>query len=271
MGLGAATPAHRGALLWLLTWHCHLPLLAAQMTASGAEDAAALREAKAAADTSACHGWDPGPQSYTGPCPLDSWGAVGTAPCDAGGWDSSRRGWVGVQCDRHGGRVVKLIVAEWNIGGELLPFFGRLGALLVLDLHGNSKLRGDVADLAGATELRELHMMDCPLVVGEAAALAALVHLGEDCSLCGAYGSGPGELWLAGSGVYGSVLALRALPYLGPDWGPSDGSDWYSDKTFTPCSAYANACAAAGKTPVAVSPNAARTFPHPSSKLKAVD
>ncbi len=54
MGLGAATPAHRGAMLWLVTWHCHLPLLAAQMTTLGAEDAAALREAKAAADTSAC-------------------------------------------------------------------------------------------------------------------------------------------------------------------------------------------------------------------------
>ena len=48
MGLGAATPAHRGALLWLLTcpWHCHLPLLAAQMTTSGAEDAGVLLEAK---------------------------------------------------------------------------------------------------------------------------------------------------------------------------------------------------------------------------------
>ena len=54
MGLGAATPAHRGAMLWLVTWHCHLPLLAAQMTTSGAEDAAVLLEAKAAADTSAC-------------------------------------------------------------------------------------------------------------------------------------------------------------------------------------------------------------------------
>ena len=31
MGLGVATPAHRGALLWLVTWHCHLPLIAAQM------------------------------------------------------------------------------------------------------------------------------------------------------------------------------------------------------------------------------------------------
>ena len=56
MGLGVATPAHRGALLWLVTWHCHLPLVAAQVSTSGAEDAAALREAKAAADTSACHG-----------------------------------------------------------------------------------------------------------------------------------------------------------------------------------------------------------------------
>ena len=42
--MGSATPAHHGALFWLVMWHCHLPLLAAQMTTSdsGAEDVAAL-------------------------------------------------------------------------------------------------------------------------------------------------------------------------------------------------------------------------------------
>ena len=54
-----------------------LPLAEAQVTTSGEEDAAALREAKAAADTSACTGW------YccgTSACPLDSWNAA-TQPC----------------------------------------------------------------------------------------------------------------------------------------------------------------------------------------------
>ena len=92
MGLGAATPAHGGAMLWLVTWHCHLPLLAAQMTASGTDDAGALREAKAAADTSACT------DSYYGDgrgrygCPLDTWTAD-TEPC-GDGHDSLGRGWL---------------------------------------------------------------------------------------------------------------------------------------------------------------------------------
>ena len=53
-----------------------------------------------------------------------------------------------------------------GVGGELLPFFGRLGALLRLELVSNPALRGDVADLAGATELRSLSLYDCPLVMG---------------------------------------------------------------------------------------------------------
>ena len=85
-----------------------------------------------------------------------------------------------MECDARGGRVVRVYLGSTGVGGELLPFFGRLGALLYLNLHDNPALRGDVADLAGATELRDLDLRDCPLVVGEAAALAALVHLGEE-------------------------------------------------------------------------------------------
>ena len=66
-----------------------------------------------------------------------------------------------------------------GVGGELLPFFGRLGALQYLRSGANPALAGDVADLAGATELRKLDLYGCPLVVGEIAALAVLVHLGE--------------------------------------------------------------------------------------------
>ena len=96
-------------------------------------------------------------------------------------------------------------------GGELLPFFGRLGALLSLVLRDNPALRGDVADLAGATELRYLTLSDCPLVAGEAAALAALVHLGEEyTSPNPIYGTQPGHLWLGGSGVAMGLVAANA-------------------------------------------------------------
>ena len=110
-------------------------------------------------------------------------------------------------------------------------------------MPGNPALRGDVADLAGATELRFLDLNGCPLVVGEAAALAALVHLGEEYSTPGycTENVGTGRLWLAGSGVHGPVAALRALPGLGADW-----------SNFTPCSGF-HGCGAAGLATVAVS------------------
>ena len=184
-----------------------VPPAAAQTTTSGAEDAAVMREAKAAADTSGC---------ATGAhCleVLNSWTAA-TGPC-GDGYQYTSRSWLGVACDARGGRVVWVQLASINVGGKLLPFFGRLGALLALGLSGNPALRGDVADLAGATELRDLSLLNCPLVVGEAAALAALVHLGEEYTQPGQSWTSTGGLRLAGSGVHGPVAALRALPGLG--------------------------------------------------------
>ena len=80
-----------------------------------------------------------------------------------------------------------------------------------------------------------------------------------------------GGLYLAGSGVHGPVAALRALPGLGADWGPEDGSYWNRFNDFTPCSAFGGqqasgsndytwgtgspGCGAAGLAPVAVSRN----------------
>ena len=99
----------------------------------------------------------------------------------------------------------------------------------------------------------------------EAAALAALVHLGDESSHY------IGGLYLAGSGVHGPVAALRALPGLGADWGPEDSSNEIADLTFSPCSAFGGqqpgsfdwtwgtgspGCGAAGLAPVAVSRNA---------------
>ena len=157
MGLGVATPLRTSGVLWLTVTHCFLywppPLAEAQTATSGAEDARVLREAKAAADTSACNRI--GSSTYSA-CPLDSWTAD-TDPC-SNGWETTTHGWLGMKCDARGGRVVYVDLYYTGVGGELLPFFGRLGALLYLNLQGNPALRGDVADLAGATELRYLRL-----------------------------------------------------------------------------------------------------------------
>ena len=137
---------------------CLLPAAAAQMATSGAQDAAALHGAKAAADLEQCHGIN-GRTSQ--PCPLDTWDAAG--PCSAEGFSSNIRGWTGVTCDEKDGRVVAVRLGDAGLAGELLPFFGRLGALLFLGLSGNGALRGDLADLTGATELRALGLFGCPL------------------------------------------------------------------------------------------------------------
>lgn len=234
-----ATSARRGAMLWLVTWHCRVPLIAAQMTTSGAEDKSVLLEAAAAADTSACT--DTLPSRFG--CPVESWTAE-TDPFDGGELGNDyrvmTRGWLGVACtkpDYHHTmrRVVMLQLTSTSMGGELLSFFGRLGALLSLRLSDNRALRGNVADLAGATELRELYLNSCPLVVGEVGALAALVHLGEGYSQPGGGPPSPGQLQLVQSGVSGPVASLRALPGLGVDW-----------NHFSSCSAFAAAPGCSG-------------------------
>ena len=209
-------------------------------TGSAAEDVAALRELEAAADTSACtqhfeHTTDLSPSDLRAVdgCPLDSWTAD-TEPC-GDSWDDEASGWIGVTCDARGGRVVLVHLLGTGVGGELLPFFGRLGALLYLGLSSNPALRGDVADLAGVTELRRLWLDHCPLVTGEVLALAALIHLGER----------DGTLALAGTGMHGPVAALRELPGLGAVWGPEDSSNLFADETFSPCSAFEHRCTTA--------------------------
>ena len=234
-----------GAACWLAASLCALllpPLACAQLATTAAGDKAALLEAKGAAETSACSYF-----SDSGPCPLNvSWSAA-TQPCGAG-WEDTFRGWDGVECDASGGRVVGLWLHQTGVGGELLPFFGRLGALLFLNLMGNPALRGDVAALATLTELRHLSVEDCPLVRGDASALAALLHLGgvftlpctteRDCEE--GQHERTGSLVLSGSGVHGEMAALRELPEL-----PSGWSD------FTSCSGF-RACGASGLTLVEV-------------------
>jgi hypothetical protein len=124
-------------------------------------------------------------------------------------------------CDARDGRVVVLTLYETSAASELLPFFRRLGALLVLELDDNPALSGDVADLATATQLRFLDLSSCPLVRGEVQALATLRQLGRNFTRPGCPRSGCprfGSMWLRGSGVRGSAAPLRALPELGHDW-----------------------------------------------------
>ena len=138
------------------------PVGAQQTTQSTAQDKDVLVEATAAADTSACH---PIGVSSSGPCPVDSW--LPSAPLCGAGWNDLDTGFVGVICGGHhvtNGRVLYVNLRLTGVGGELLVFFGRLGALQVLILRHNPYMSGDVADLAGATELRYLDLQNCPLV-----------------------------------------------------------------------------------------------------------
>eukprot|EP01045_Picozoa_sp_COSAG04_P005591 COSAG04_NODE_262_length_18654_cov_17.483751_4_plen_456_part_00 len=268
-----------------------------QVSQSGAEDKAVLLALKAAADTSDCAGmrrWNsqaayspvpdfPGFWSERDShgqlfaCPLDSWSPV-TDPC-GDGWDDwswgglTDLGWFRVLCDRRNGRVVYLTLdtpaEQINLKGELLPYFGRLGALQFLGASGNPGLSGDVADLAGATELRFLGLAACPLVRGNVAALAVLVHLGEEYTYpCGGDTvvvqpghwsmngtvSFPGRVSLVQTAVRGPVAALRALPGIVDDLGPrcdeyqpwncsdrvAEGGCTHGecDHAYTPCSAF---------------------------------
>jgi len=247
--VAAAAPA--AALLWLVS-HCYLPMAVTQMTTSGLEDGTVLLEAMAAAAGSAPVLMRMGT------------GAWGRVPICGDGYDSLSRGWWGVECDVRGGRAVLVLLTNTDIEGELLLFFGRLGALRALELPRNAALSGDLADLAGAIELRSLNLHDCPLVVGTVGALAVLVHLGEEYTL---RSHRFGHLYMARSGVHGAVAALRALPGLGADWGSAQDD-------FSPCSAFGDegstgslGCAARGLEPEAVRSRNAQ-LPYSAAKFR---
>ena len=163
-------------------------------------------------------------------------------------WDDVYRGWDGVLCNFPGGRVVRVRLRETGLEGDLLPIFGLLSGLLSLELYRNPRLSGNVAALAGLTELRNLELNECPLVWGEVRSLAALVHLGGAYTLpisgSNVTSNNTGGLYLAGSGVHGPVAALRALPGLGAEWGPSV-------LHFSPCSNF-DGCDGMGLATVAV-------------------
>ena len=225
----------------------------AQLSTSAAGDKAVLLAMRDAADMSACNDdmWSAF-ITATGACPLESWDAA-TEPCarlapsgnsgslgNGEGWDDYFSGWLGVVCDAVGGRVTYLGLRSTGVGGELLPFVGRLPKIKSFWSSNNPALGGDVASLCanGPLELRKLDLRETA-ARGEIASLAACTHLGED-----GYELFPGDpgvprtgdLYLVGSRVHGPVAAVRALPHL-HDWSPLSG--------FTACSAFGG-CAAAG-------------------------
>ena len=101
-------------------------------TETGLEDKEVLLQLKAVADTTACRGptWD-----RRHACPLDSWSAT-THPCHEG-WNDKHEGWFGITCEGrgNGARVLVVDLPGVGVAGELLPYFGRLGALLFLVRH----------------------------------------------------------------------------------------------------------------------------------------
>ena len=140
-------------------------------------------------------------------------------PCGSG-WDEEDSGWLGVLCDRVGGRPVWVNLFQQAQAGDIAAF-APMAALQCLSLSYNINVRGDVAALSGLLELRSLKLYDTS-VRGLAGSLAGLIHLGEPYTAPGLArpGSGTGRgLFLARTNIHGPVAELQALPGLTHDWG----------------------------------------------------
>ena len=110
--------------------------------------------------------------------------------------NAQHKGWFGITCEGrgNGARVLVVDLPGVGVAGELLPYFGRLGALLFLvrhslwsaafhdlsdrplarlqDMPNNPGLTGDVSALmqpaieARGHKLRHLNLRGCPAVTG---------------------------------------------------------------------------------------------------------
>ena len=174
---------------------------------------------------------------------LSSWTRDWPGPCDRS-WDTANAGWRGVMCGSagHSGRVVWLSVTQRGLRGDIASF-APLGMLQHLGVAcEEDAIHGDVASLATLTELRSLVLRNCANVHGSARSLRYLTNLG------GRYTNVPGNdpwgnpntgqsgnLFLAGTAVYGSVTEIRAIPGLGSRWGASGE---YADLQFSKCADY---------------------------------
>ena len=161
-------------------------------------------------------------------------------PCDGG--------WHGVRCHSaaEAGRVVFVSIGPGFLTSavDVAGFVG-VAALMHLNLHGNSRVRGNVACLGALHELRYLNLRQTS-VHGLISSLDTLLHLGDcwapfegwedadetDCTQRPSFGLYGGGLYLADTGVFGDVTLLQALPHLGKEW------NIRLDGSYTSCSGY---------------------------------
>lgn len=181
-------------------------------------------------------------QKGTGASLLSTWSAS-TVPCDSSSWDDFWSGWFGVACDRDGGRVAFISLADAGVGGPVHAF-APLSALQVLQLAGNVRVTGNVNSLATLAELRELDLSGTS-VHGRVESLAELTRLGEAYSFPTpgmVWQARPGALRLGGTNVYGPVFPLRNRTALGEDWGVAAPRTAGQMAPFVSCAAFNQTC-----------------------------
>lgn len=192
-------------------------------------------------------------QGGTGASLLSTWSTL-AEPCDSSSWADHWSGWLGVACDRDGGRVAFISLSDAGVGGPVRAF-AQLSALRALDLANNVRVTGNVDSLAALSELRELDLSGTS-VHGSVESLAGLIHLGEaysvpatgDLAAGGSTATRPGGLRLGGTNVYGSVLPLRNSTALGEDWGTAQNAV----APFDACAAFNQTCSAGAAERVTV-------------------
>ena len=167
---------------------CGADIAAAQL--SEATDTAGLRDFAAGSDDDRTATW-----------------TAGTSPCGAG-WDHANAGWKGVTCCANG---------HYDCTGGLSRNARRVTHV---EINGRPGVRGDLADLAGLTELQVLGLPGTS-AHGDIAALLGLTLLTG--------------LSLAGAPVYGDAAAIRAtIPGLST-WGTGQDAQYGH---YTACSAF---------------------------------
>lgn len=179
-------------------------------------------------------------QKGTGASLLSTWSEL-TEPCDSSSWADQWSGWLGVVCDRDGGRVAFISLDDAGVAGSL-GAFAPLGALQMLLLGGNVRVTGNVNSLVTLVELRELDLSGTS-VHGSVESLAELSRLGETYSFptnAAAWEARPGALWLGGTNVYGPVFPLRNSTALGENWG-ADGVQT-AQAPFVACADFNQTC-----------------------------
>ena len=218
----SATTARLARPLAALLLLCGANFAAAQL--SEATDTAALRDFGAGSTDDKTATW-----------------TNGTSPC-GDGWDNFNAGWVGVSCCANGQAFCDGSQAWYPVSTRQYPV-GTMNARRVqaVDLSYLPGVRGDLADLAGVTELQKLYLRGTN-AHGDIAHLLGLTLLTY--------------LWLgnplggADCHVYGNASAIRAtIP------GLSDGFDgvwdggWGGSSDYTACSTFASC--PAGASPIA--------------------